>query len=59
MRHWNNYNESLIRRGEILLDFDIIDNWYIELEEINEGKEERKFVYPGSFIKLLRYMRVT
>jgi len=39
VRHWNNYNESLIRRGEILLDFDVIDNWYIELEEMNEGKE--------------------
>ena len=21
------YNESLVKRGEILLDFDVIDNW--------------------------------
>ena len=54
----NKYNESLVKRGEILLDFDVIDNWDNELEEMNKGKEGRKFVYPDSFIKLLGYMRV-
>ena len=57
MRNWKNYNESLIRRGEVLLDFDVIDNWDYELEEMNKDKEGRKFVYPDSFIKLLGYMR--
>jgi hypothetical protein len=57
MRNWKRYNESLIRRGEVLLDFDVIDNWDTELEKMNEGKEGRKFVYPDSFIKLLGYMR--
>ena len=55
--NWNKYNESLVKRGEILLDFDVIDNWYSELEEMNKGKEGRKFVYPDSFIKLLGYVR--
>ena len=55
--NWRNYNESLVKRGEVLLDFDVIDNWHAELEEINEGKKGRKFVYPDSFIKLLGYMR--
>ena len=57
MRNWKNYNESLVRRGEILLDFDVIDNWDYELSEMNKNKEGRKFVYPDSFIKLLGYMR--
>jgi hypothetical protein len=58
VRNWKNYNESLIRRGEVLLNFDVIDNWDIELEKMNKNKEEgRKFVYPDSFIKLLGYMR--
>jgi hypothetical protein len=57
VRNWKNYNESLIRRGEVLLDFDVIDNWDYELEEMNKDKEGRKFVYPDSFIKLLGYMR--
>ena len=57
MRNWKNYNESLVKRGEILLDFDVIDNWNTELSEMNKNKEGRKFVYPDSFIKLLGYMR--
>jgi len=55
--NWKNYNESLVKRGEILLSFDVIDNWDTELEKMNEGKEGKKFVYPDSFIKLLGYMR--
>jgi hypothetical protein len=58
VRNWKNYNESLVKRGEILLDFDVIDNWNTELIEMNMNKEGRKFVYPDSFIKLLGYMRV-
>ena len=57
MRNWKNYNESLVKRGEILLDFDVIDNWNTELIEMNKNKEGRKFVYPDSFIKLLGYIR--
>jgi hypothetical protein len=57
VRNWKNYNESLVKRGEILLDFDVIDNWNTELIEMNKNKEGRKFVYPDSFIKLLGYMR--
>jgi hypothetical protein len=55
--NWKNYNESLVKRGEVLLSFDVIDNWDTELEKMNEGKEGKKFVYPDSFIKLLGYMR--
>ena len=57
MRNWKKYNESLVRRGEILLNFDVIDNWHIELEKMNKNKEGRQFVYPDSFIRLLGYMR--
>ena len=55
--NWKKYNESLVKRGEVLLDFDVMDNWNSELEKMNQGKEGRKFVYPDSFIKLLGYMR--
>jgi len=34
--NWTSYNESLVRRGEVILDFDIIDGWYAELERMNE-----------------------
>ena len=55
--NWKKYNESLVKRGEVLLDFDVMDNWDSELEKMNQRKEGRKFVYPDSFIKLLGYMR--
>jgi hypothetical protein len=46
VRNWKNYNESLVRRGEILVNFDIVDYCNHELEEMNKDKEGRKFVYP-------------
>jgi len=55
--NWKKYNESLVRRGEIILDFDVIDNWNYELEKMNKNKKGRKFAYQDSFIKLLGYMK--
>jgi hypothetical protein len=52
------YSESLVKRSEILFDFEVIDNWNTKLEEMNKDKKDRKFVYPDSFIKLIVYMRV-
>jgi len=56
--NWHNYNESLVRRGEIILDFDvIIDSWDNELDNMNDGKEGACYRYPNSFVQLLGYMR--
>lgn len=57
MVNWRSYNESLVRRGEVMLDFDVIDGWQGELEKMNEGKEGASFRYPESFVQLLGYMR--
>jgi hypothetical protein len=43
---WHIYNESLVRRGEVVLDFDVIYNWNNELDNMNEGKEGASYVYP-------------
>jgi hypothetical protein len=57
--NWNKYNESHVKRGEILVDFDvIIDNWHIELDDMNEGKKGRIFVYPDSFKITWLYERI-
>jgi hypothetical protein len=37
--NWPRYNKSLVRRGEVVLDFDVIDNWNNELDKMNGGKE--------------------
>jgi hypothetical protein len=34
------YNQSLVRRGEILLGFDVINNWDTDLKEMNKAKVE-------------------
>jgi hypothetical protein len=52
-RNWKEYNEALVRRGEILLDMEFLDNWSKELKIMNKGKEGARFRYPESFIRLL------
>jgi hypothetical protein len=48
----------LVRRGGIVLDFDVIDNWSSELNMMSNGKEGASYRYPDSFVVLLGYMRV-
>jgi hypothetical protein len=50
---WHIYSQSLVRRGEVVLDFDVIDNWNNEPDNMNEGKEGASYVYPDSFVQLL------
>ncbi|MEP6576629.1 MAG: transposase, partial [Nitrososphaerota archaeon] len=57
MRDWSSYNESLVRRGQVLLDFDVIDNWYKDLDIINRAKVGEPYAYPHLFVQLLGYMR--
>ncbi|MGB8641712.1 MAG: IS5 family transposase, partial [Nitrososphaeraceae archaeon] len=58
MVNWSSYNKSLVRRGQVILDFDVLDSWYSELEGMNNGKRGAQYLYPDSFIQLLGYMRV-
>ena len=55
---WSEYNKSLVRRGEILLGFDVIDNWDKELEKMNNGKTGEPFHYPDTFVLMLGYAKV-
>ena len=56
---WSVYNQSLVRRGEILLGFDVINNWDTELKEMNKDKVGLEpFHYPNTFLLLLGYAKV-
>src|SRR6476661_2592757 len=55
--NWPSSNQSLVRRGEILLGFDIIDNWDNELKEMNKDKVGEPFHYPNTFLLLLGYAK--
>jgi hypothetical protein len=56
--NWPSYNHSLVRRGEILVGFDVIDNWDSELEEMNKDKIGEPFHYPNTFLLFLGYAKV-
>ncbi len=55
--NWSTYNQSLVRRGEILLGFDVIDNWDTELKQMNKDKIGEPFHYPNTFLLLLGYAK--
>jgi hypothetical protein len=36
MIDWPSYNQSLVRRGQVLLDYDVLDGWDHELSQMNK-----------------------
>jgi hypothetical protein len=58
MRDWKSYNDQLVKRGELLISLDLLENWDLELERMNSGKRGRAFVYPQSLVKFLASVRV-
>ena len=57
-RNWQEYNESLVKRGEMYLTFSFLDSWEKDLEKLNRGKLGRRFAYPWAFIELLMMIHV-
>ncbi|MEM4126684.1 MAG: hypothetical protein QW508_03880 [Conexivisphaerales archaeon] len=56
---WHDYNEALVERGSMILDFSFLDSWKEELREMNgSNKVGRRFVYPDSYIEFLSYLKV-
>jgi len=55
---WPSYNQSLVRRGEILFAYDFLDMWDNNLDRINENKKGKPYSYPESFIVVIGYIRV-
>jgi hypothetical protein len=55
---WSNYNQFLVRRGELLRAFNVIDNWDTELKEMDKDKVGEPFHYPNTFLLLLGYTKV-
>jgi hypothetical protein len=51
--NWSEYNESLVRRGEMLFDDGFLQNWRAELKKMNKAKEGANYRYPNSLILLL------
>ena len=58
MIHWPSYNQSLVRRGEILFAYDFLDAWDDNLDRMNENKKGKPYSFPDSFIHIIGYMRI-
>jgi IS5 family transposase len=56
--HWPSYNQSLVRRGEILFAYDFLDIWDDDLARMNENKNGKKYQFPDSLILVIGYIRV-
>lgn len=52
IRNWRKTNEIYVQRGVFYLDFNWVQNWYEEVEEMNRGKVGAPFIFPNSLIKL-------
>ncbi len=57
-RNWKEYNESLVRRGELLFDTDFLSGWSRELRRMNEEKEGARYRYPASLMSMLAAIHV-
>ena len=56
MFSWRNYNEKLVKRGEILLSLDFINRIDEELKEMNKGKKGRPYEYTNSLFVFLGHL---
>ena len=54
---WKAVDERLIRRGELILDLDSLENHGKELEEMNKGRPGPRFKYSDSYVRLLALIR--
>ena len=57
-RNWKEYNEPLVRRGELLFDIDFLSGWSREPRRMNEEKEGAGYRYPASSMSMLAAIHV-
>ena len=58
MIHWPSYNQSLVRRGEILFSYDFLDRSDADFARMNENKKGKKHKFPDSFILIIGHIKV-
>ena len=52
-RNWKEYDEKLVRRGELYISLDLLENWDEELSKMNSGKVGESFEFPQTSIQFL------
>lgn len=57
-RNWKEYNDKLVRRGELYISLDFLKGWDRELDEMNRNKIGRPFIYPENFMYFLAFIHI-
>jgi hypothetical protein len=57
-RGWKEYNERLVKRGELLISLDFLESWDDELKEMNKEKRGRPYEFPERLITFMAYVHV-
>lgn len=57
-RDWREYNEKLVRRGDLYLSLDFLERWDEEVGKMNRGKRGRPFRFPEAFVEWMGLIRV-
>jgi hypothetical protein len=57
-RDWKEYNNRLVKRGELLISLDFLESWDDELKEMNKEKRGRKYEFPDKFILFMAFVHV-
>lgn len=52
-RNWEEYNEELVFRGEVLINPVFLKDWNKEIKHMNAGKVGNPYLYPNSMIEFL------
>jgi len=50
-RNWQDYNQTLKKRGEWFFDFSFLENFGKELKQMNDNKVGKPYKYSNSFIE--------
>ena len=57
-RDWREYNERLVKRGEMYLSLGFLESWAKDLETMNAGKVGALYEYPGPFMTFLGFIHI-
>jgi hypothetical protein len=57
-RNWSEYNERLVKRGELYIALDFLESWDTALRKMNKGKRGRPYRFPEPFIQFMAFIHV-
>lgn len=57
-RDWKEYNERLVKRGEMYLSLDFLGSWAKDLEDMNVSKVGAPYEYPEPFMTFLGFIHI-